>query len=213
MELNCSACFPLVLPSCTDSITLSLGLTPLDVIYWKLSSYKKSYLGQSIVLPDGSLVLNHIAFSEALFIPAEGVFVFTIESVNSEPTQPICDLIPLVVCETEYPCIGITFSEQQGYSAPPEPVCPPKFVVVKTTNLTPPVFGKAYFEAEFTGFTPGTLRWFYVNNSTNVLTFIPQTTPDITTGFGSVGVYTVICMAFGDDKEEYLFNSVTVEAI
>jgi hypothetical protein len=74
----------------------------------------------SIVLPDGSVTLNHAAFSEALFIPAEGVFVFTIESINEEPSQPICDLIPIVICEAIYPCIGISFAQQASYGeAPP----------------------------------------------------------------------------------------------
>ncbi len=206
----CKECYLMRLPSCVDSIKLSLGLTEGDAVSWRLSSYKQVYTGTSIVDADGAIVLQHASFSEALFIPAEGAFIFTVTQINDESFT--CDTYPITICEEDYPCIAIRFeqAEAQEIIPPPEPpVCPPQFIVVKTDTEKPTAGTPIGFEAVPTNFTPNFYRWYYVDLFDNSLTLILSTTDTATDSF-TVGSYTVVCLAFGDDKEQYLFNSIDI---
>jgi hypothetical protein len=212
---ECQECFSITLYGCTDSVEVPTGITGGFPVFWKLESYKQVYFGSNTPNAFGILTLTNDAFSPALFIESEGEFVFTILSVDEPPQNPQCEPIMIEVCEVNYPCVSISFKQSAvAFSPSPEPpICPPVFVVVKTESLTPIIFQKAYFWAEPTNFTPTIYRWFYVNNATNALTPIPETTDSFFTIFSAIGEYTVICLAFGADKEEYLFNSITVKVL
>jgi hypothetical protein len=212
---ECQECFSITLYGCTDTVEIPTGITGGLTVFWKLESYKNAYFGSNTTNPVGILTLTNDAFSPALFIESEGEFVFTILSVDEPPQNPQCEPIMIEVCEVNYPCVSVSFKQSAvAFSPSPEPpICPPAFVVVKTETLTPIIFQKAYFTAEPTGFTPTVYRWFYVDNSTGAIVPIFQNTDSINTIFSAFGEYTVVCLAFGNDKEEYLFNSITIKVI
>ena len=108
---ECQECFSIVLYGCRDSFSVSTGYTSASAIFWKLESYKRAYFGSSVPDITGVIVLEHDDFSPALFIEAEGVFTFTILSIDEEPTEPQCEPIMIEFCEVLYPCLAISFKQ------------------------------------------------------------------------------------------------------
>ena len=110
-QIECGKCYELILESCGESFELPTGLNDGDEIHFRvIDKFGKEFRGKAEVDLDGNIELVTADWPQGIFNPHAGIFRFEVISVNEIPPHPICELIPLTICERRYNCVRFSFA-------------------------------------------------------------------------------------------------------
>jgi len=122
----CKGCFNLILDYCGENITLPTGLAEGTKVWWEITDkFGEVWRGSAIVDDEGEIDIEVDQFPEGLFNPHAGNFNFIIGAEGDDaPSLPLCDIIDLTICGTEYECITFSFTKTNYVEDITEPYYP-----------------------------------------------------------------------------------------
>ncbi len=111
--MNCSKCYNLALPECTDTLLIPIGDYSGSNVTWSISDkFGNKWYGVSVVSNDLEISIQTDLFDKGLFTRFSGNFKFSLLGVNGDPDRILCDPILIKVCGVKYECISISFYQR-----------------------------------------------------------------------------------------------------
>lgn len=108
----CSECYQWITDACPDAdFEIPTGLRDGTSICWQITDkFGERWIGVGTVDSDGNISIPFAAFPAGIFNPHAGIFIFEILSLgDAPPALPVCEGIPITICERDYSCIAFSF--------------------------------------------------------------------------------------------------------
>jgi hypothetical protein len=119
---NCSSPFQPLIPSCTDTLRVSAGLSPDTNYIWRVvDKFDNHYTGAVTTDENGDFEIDVATYlPRYLLMPYSGAVVLTVELPDAPGTP-----VTLTLCEVDYTQIQLSgYSQADAGSTFTIPVCP-----------------------------------------------------------------------------------------
>ena len=109
----CNGCYLLTLDQCDDVIVIPTGLGDTVTVYWEIEDkFGNIYYGDTDTDADGFISLDKSQFTKSIFTKYSGKYTFTVTSVGAPPTDPVCSVVDMTICDDTYNCVTLEFTDK-----------------------------------------------------------------------------------------------------